>query len=80
MKGCIIYFQACLEQEIYFHDFMIDWSIDWLIDWCQESSISNTFRTRKKSLIYKNYIDMMEEVGQPGQRLLTVTGKGWRVG
>lgn len=24
MKGCIIYFQACLEQEIYFHDFMID--------------------------------------------------------
>jgi hypothetical protein len=22
----------------------------------------------------------MEEVGQQGQRLLTVTGKGWRVG
>ena len=28
-------------------------------------------------MIYKNYIEMREGMGQPGQRLLTATEKNW---
>jgi hypothetical protein len=35
---------------------------------------------RTSSIIYKNYIEMREEMGQLDQRLLTATEKGWRVG
>ena len=30
---------------------------------------------RTSSIIYKNYIEMREGMGQPGQQLLTITGK-----
>jgi hypothetical protein len=43
-------------------------------------SISSIIRTRISSIIYKNYIEIMEGMGPPDQRLWTSIAKVWRVG
>ena len=42
-------------------------------------SDENTIRTRTSSIIYKEYKETSEGMGQQGQRLLTATYKVWRV-
>jgi hypothetical protein len=37
-------------------------------------------RTKSSSIIYKDYTEMREGMGQPSQRLLTATERAWRVG
>ena len=52
--------------------------IDWPnIAWRPARSISAIFRT-SSSLLYKNYIEMMEGMYYPGQRFLTVTEKSMK--
>jgi hypothetical protein len=35
--------------------------------------------TRTCSILYKNYIEIREEMDQPGQRVLNISEKVWRV-
>ena len=43
------------------------------------NSISAIFRSRTGSIIYKNYKERREGMGQPSQQLLAATEKVWRV-
>jgi len=47
---------------------------------CPASSISAILRIRTSLIIYKNYIEMREGMGQMGQQILTASDKVWRIG
>ena len=44
------------------------------------SSISDIFSRKASAILFKNYIEMREVMGQPGQRLLTATEKNGEFG
>jgi hypothetical protein len=40
----------------------------------------NILSSTSSSIIYKNYIEMSEWLGQPGERFLNATENVWKVG